>query len=93
MEYVNKSGVAARRGVGYTGRLDEDGLPGLTWYGATVDALTVRNLIVAVLDAIGFRDLDKGEQTAIVEMICENVGGKRFQRDTVRRIVRAYLRG
>ena len=54
MEYVNKSGVAALRGLAYTGRLDEDGLPGLTWYGATVDALTMRNLIVG--GQIDYRD-------------------------------------
>jgi hypothetical protein len=88
MGYVNKSGTAALRGISRTGQLDDDGLPAMQWYGADVDTLTARNLIVAVLDAVGFDDLDKAEQAAIVEMICQNVGGKTFQRNAVRRIVR-----
>ena len=87
-EYVNKSGVAALKGIAYTGRLDDDGLPALAWYGADVDTLTSRNLINAVLDAIGYETLDRAEQRAIVTMIGDNVGGKVFQRAAVRRIVR-----
>jgi hypothetical protein len=93
MQYVNKSGVAAVRGVSYTGRLDEDGLPAMAWYGADVAELRMANLIRAVLDAVGFRDLDKDEQDVIVAMMCENVGGKAFQTRAVRRIVKGYLRG
>jgi len=91
-DYVNKSGVAAVRGTTYTGQLDNDGLPALSWYGASVDTLTSANLINAILDAIDFDTLDKAEQTAIIEQICQNVGGKTFQRAAVRRIVRERRR-
>ncbi len=91
-EYENKSGTTALRGLAYTDQLDDEGLPAVTWYGASVETVTSANLITAILDAVGFRDLDKVEQGAITTMICENVGGRVFQRKAVRRIVRSYIK-
>ncbi len=90
MEYVDKSGVAALKGIHRTGQLDDDGLPELAWYGAKVDSLTYAKLIGATLNALAFPELDRAERTAIVEMICEKAGGKPFQRAAIRRIVRSH---
>jgi hypothetical protein len=88
MEYVNKSGVAALRGIHRTGRLDDSGLPELAWYGATVDGLTAGSIIGAMLDAIGYSELDPAEQAAILGIVTD--GTKPFQRAAIRRIVRGH---
>jgi hypothetical protein len=88
MEYVNKSGEAARRGIAYTGKLDDDGLPALAWYGATVDTLTSRAIIEAMLEAIGYADLDKTEQSMLLGVMTRDM--KDFQKRAVRRIVRGH---
>jgi hypothetical protein len=68
--------------------LDDDGLPALGWHGVSVDTLTTATLINAILDKLAFETLDRAEQAAIVEAICDGVGGKTFQRKAIRRIVR-----
>ncbi len=88
MDYVNKSGVAALKGIHRTGRLDDDGLSELAWYGARVETLTAGSIIGAMLDAIGYGDLEKTEQAAINTVLTE--GTKPFQRAAVRRIIRAH---
>ncbi len=88
MDYVNKSGVAALRGIQRTGELDDDGLPELAWYGATVDTLTAGNIIGAMLEAIGYADLPKAEQAAVNTVLTERT--RPFQRAAIRRIIKAY---
>ncbi len=88
MDYVNKSGVAALKGIHRTGRLDDDGLPDLAWYGAKVETLTAADIIEAVLREIGFEGLEKAEQAAILTVLTD--GTKPFQRKAIRRIVRGH---
>ncbi len=88
MEYVNKSGVAALKGIHRTGNLDDDGLPELAWYGAKVDTLSADNIIGAMLDAIGYADLDPTEQAAINTVLTERT--RPFQRAAIRRIIKAH---
>jgi hypothetical protein len=70
--------------------LDDEGLPVLVWHEHRVGTLTMRNLIVGILDAIDFRSLSREEQAVIVRLIGDRVGGRDFQRRAVRSIVRAY---
>lgn len=90
MEYVNKSGEAALRGIRLTGGLDDDGLPALSWYGAKVKTLTAALIIEKMLDALDFMALDGGQQSFIVSLMCD--GAPTFQRHAIRRIVRRYRR-
>ncbi len=88
MDYVNKSGVAALKGIHRTGQLDDDGLPELAWYGAKVETLTASAIIGAMLDAIGYADLDPTEQAAINTVLTE--GTRPFQRAAIRRIIKVH---
>jgi hypothetical protein len=91
-EYENKSGTVALRGLHTTGRLDDDGLPEIGWYGALVESVTMAKLITLILDAVGYRDLDRTEQGVIMDIIVGRYE-RDFQRKAARRIVRGYLRG
>ena len=92
-DYVNKSGVAALRGIGRTGRLDDDGLPELSWYGVPVSQLTVARILETVLERIEFDTLEPEERGVILQVIYGDLGGKAFQRDAIKRIVKGYRRG
>jgi hypothetical protein len=87
-EYIDKSGETALRGIHRTGKLDDDGLPAFAWYGAKVDTLTAKAIIVAMLDALDWRSLDKAEQSMLLSVMVRDM--KPFQRNAVRRIVRGY---
>ncbi len=87
-DYVNKSGVAALRGIHHTGQLDDDGLPELAWYGANVETLTAGAVIGAMLEAIGYAELAKAEQAAVNTVLTERT--RPFQRAAIRRIIKAY---
>lgn len=88
MTYVNKSGVAALRGIHRTGHLDDEGMPELAWYGAKVETLTAGSIIGAMLEAIGYAELERTEQAAINTVLTE--GTRPFQRAAIRRIVRGH---
>ncbi len=88
-KWENKSGTVALRGLHYTGRLDDDGLPEIGWYGALVESVTMAKIITGILDAVGYRDLDRTEQAAMTAIICDRYE-KDFQRKAARRIVRGY---
>ncbi len=88
-EYVNKGIQTGLRGIAYTGRLDDDGLPEIGWFGALVESVTMARIITGILDAIDFRDLDKAERGAITDIIVGRYE-RDFQKKAARRIVRGY---
>jgi hypothetical protein len=56
-----------------------------------VESVTMAKLIHAILDAVGFRDLDRTEQGVIMDIIVGRYE-RDFQRKAARRIVRGYTK-
>jgi len=84
-EYVNKGVETGLRGIAYTGRLDDEGLPEISWYGSTVDGITIRSIIGAMLYAMDWPTLGNDERAILIVSMGELVGGKPFQKAAVRR--------